>query len=137
MNGWHKMKRHDDFLKPIVPKKYGVGIVVKNCTSQILHALEPWCDQIFVDMDYDYYIESEQKNTKFNMKDRVYGIHSQVNTNVEVRVDGNRFANSEFGYIQKLSEIISDSGEIGTFNLGTLEVSIKNMETYENNLITN
>jgi|TARA_B100000073_G_scaffold244563_1_gene205158 glycosyltransferase involved in cell wall biosynthesis len=134
---WGHFVKHDDFLKPIVPKKYGVGIVVKNCTSQILHALEPWCDQIFVDMDYDYYIESEQKNTKFNMKDRVYGIHSQVNTNVEVRVDGNRFANSEFGYIQKLSEIISDSGEIGTFNLGTLEVSIKNMETYENNLITN
>jgi len=134
---WGHFVKHDKFLKPIVPKKYGVGIVVKNCTSQILHALEPWCDQIFVDMDYDYYIESEQKNTKFDMKERVYGIHSQVNNNVEIRVDGSRFANSEFGYIQKLSEIISDSGDIGTFNLGTLEVSIKNMETYENNLITN
>mgnify|MGYP003134950204 CR=1 FL=1 len=134
---WGHFVKHDEYLKPQVPPKYGVGIVIKNCRNEILQAIEPWCDRIYTDSDSEQYILSEQENTKFNLRDRCFSIHAEVNDNIQVRIDGNTLMSSDFGYIQKLSEIISDSGEIGTFNLGNLEITINNMETYENNLITN
>ena len=41
----------------------------------------------------------------------------------------------DFQYIQQLSEIIKDSGEIGNFNLGNLNIEIIKLNTYENSLI--
>jgi hypothetical protein len=40
-----------------------------------------------------------------------------------------------FNIIQNLSEIITDSGEIGEFELDILKIKIKNLQTYEKGLI--
>ena len=50
-------------------------------------------------------------------------------------MNGNTFNQVDYQYIQQLSEIISDSGELGTFNLGNLEISIKSIKSYEKDLI--
>ena len=38
-------------------------------------------------------------------------------------------------YIQQLSEIIADSGEEGSFQLGNLTITINSLKTYEKELI--
>ena len=38
-------------------------------------------------------------------------------------------------YIQQLSEIIADSGEEGSFDLGNLYITINSLQTYEKDLI--
>ena len=38
-------------------------------------------------------------------------------------------------YIQQLSEILLDSGEVGAFDLGNLHVTINSLNTYEKDLI--
>ena len=52
-----------------------------------------------------------------------------------VEVNGNLFNQQDFQYIQQLSAIIQDSGEIGTFDLGNLKITINSLNTYEKDLI--
>ena len=50
-------------------------------------------------------------------------------------VDGNTFSQQDCQTIQQLSAIIQDSGEIGTFELGNLKITINNLNSYEKDLI--
>ena len=71
---WGHFVKHDEMLKPIVPHKYDIGIVVENyCDYTLLKALEPWCNNIFVpDGAYiQEYIKEEQPKTKFPLRRKV------------------------------------------------------------------
>ena len=57
----------------------------------------------------------------------------EVTHNVEI--NGNLFNQQDLEYIFQLSEIIQDSGEIGTFNLGNLKITINSLNSYEKDLI--
>lgn len=52
-----------------------------------------------------------------------------------VEVDGNNFTQQDFQLITQLNDIIKDSGDIGTFKIGNLEVSINSLEEYQKDLI--
>lgn len=134
---WGTFPGHDQFLKPIVMPKYDIGIVIKNCTNDQLELLEPWCTNIYTDADISKYFELEQYKTNLNLKDRCCNIHSTKNNNIEVRINGNIFNNQDFEYIRNLSQIFNDNGEIGTFELGNLEIIINSLESYEKELIIN
>ena len=56
-------------------------------------------------------------------------------TDIVVEVDGNRFTNDDFNFIQNLNAIVKDSGEIGEFELGNLKIIINSLEEYQNELI--
>ena len=57
------------------------------------------------------------------------------NNEILVTIDGNTFNQQDFGYIQQLSEIIANSGEIGSFELGNLHIDVIQINTYEKELI--
>jgi hypothetical protein len=40
-------------MKPIIPPKYNIAFVVKHCNLQMLEALEPWCDRIYVNERFE------------------------------------------------------------------------------------
>jgi len=52
-----------------------------------------------------------------------------------VEVDGNTFTQQDFQIIQKLNDIIKDSGEIGKFELGNLKITINSLNEHQNELI--
>jgi GT2 family glycosyltransferase len=52
-----------------------------------------------------------------------------------VEVDGGTFNQQDFQIIQQLPAIIQDSGEVGSFELGNLKITINSLNTYEQNLI--
>ena len=52
-----------------------------------------------------------------------------------VEIDGNRFDNEDFRHIQNLNDIVKGSGEIGSFILGNLKITINAMNEYQNDLI--
>jgi hypothetical protein len=52
-----------------------------------------------------------------------------------VEVDGNSFTQQDFITIQQLNDIIKESGEIGSFELGNLKITINSMDEYQNTLI--
>jgi hypothetical protein len=54
---------------------------------------------------------------------------------IVVKINKNTFTQQDFDLIQILPAIIQDSGALGTFKLGNLEITINHLETYEKNLI--
>lgn len=135
---WGTLPMNTMFMEPIIQPKYNIGFVVKNCYDQLLLNLEPFCDRIYSDNEgYIKYVEIEQNNTTMDMSKRVLSIHADVVDNIEIRIDGSKFNNDDFTYIRQLPQILSDSGEIGSFGLGNLEININSLETFENNLIIN
>lgn len=52
-----------------------------------------------------------------------------------IEIDGNNFNQQDFELIQKLNDIIKDSGQIGEFELGNLKITINSLKTYEKDLI--
>jgi len=123
--------------------KYNVAFIVRNCNLQMLELLEPWCDRIYIENSVraisTEYINKEQPNTNFNLFKRVLTIElndPQSENDIVVEIDIHRLTNQDFAYIQQLSEIIADSAETGTFELGNLLINIYSTERYEKNLVT-
>lgn len=133
---WGHFVKHDSYLNPIIPHKYDIGFVIKNCTSNLLYNLEPWCDAIFPDLDrhiVDRYIEFEQINTKFDLKKK---FESKRLSDIIIQIDGDKLTENDWSNIQNLSEIITDSCEgPGDYTLGNLHLNIRELTHYENNLI--
>ena len=142
---WGHYCKHDALMKPIVPPKYNIGISIDNSNMQLLGMLEPWCDKIYVNNNFQEYIELEQPKTSFNLKEKINAIgnlndytnNGFLPTDIFIKINGNTFNNQDYSIIQQISEIIQDSGEIGEFELGNLKITVNKLETYENNLIIN
>jgi len=132
---WGHFVMHDRLMKPVVPNKYNVGIRITNATPELLKTLEPWCDDIFVDIDIEAYIEAEQVNTVIDLRERVHTTKQLVLNDIVVETDGSKFNNNDFNIIQKFSQILDDSGKVGEFELGNLFIRINKLETYTKELI--
>jgi len=130
---------HSPTLVPIVPPKYDIGFIVKNCNSQLLTALEPWCSTIYIDDDMDvlttHYIDKEQKNTDYLLKYKIRPFDNEKMNEILVEIDGHTFNQSDFVNIQRLSQIIESSGEIGKFELENLSIEIIQINEYTKDLI--
>ncbi len=103
---WGTTVQHDPFMKPIIPPVYKKGVIINNTNPRLTEALEPW----------------------FNDDGLAY-------QDIIVEVDGNTFTQQDFQIIQKLNDIIKDSGEIGKFELGNLKITINSLKEYQNELI--
>jgi len=143
---WGHYCKHDELMKPIIPAKYDIGFIVKNCNDQLLEALEPWCSTIYVDCDYDSYIKREQINTHYDLLDRIKEIDSQYTSNANdiiVQIDSKQFSNNDFRIIQTLPEILANDDQLQEmimiepthFQIENLRVTIHSLETYEKELI--
>jgi glycosyltransferase involved in cell wall biosynthesis len=136
---WGHFVKHDSLMKPIVPPKYNVIFKISNCDSSHLFHLEPWCSVLYCDIPQwgiDSYLKDEQPNTKINLSKRVRFISDILDQGIIIEIDGKTFNwNQDFQYIQSISEIIQDSGEMGEFQLGNLYITINDLTTYEKELI--
>jgi len=132
---WGSNVQHTPLMEPIVSHKYDIGFIIKNCNQQLLETLEPWCSIIYVDCDYKQYIKQEQPNTKFDLSERIKPYHNEKQNYILVEFDAFKFGVNQFNIIQNLSDIISESGEIGEFELDCFKITIVNLKTFEENLI--
>ena len=136
---WGHYCKHDSLLKPIIPPKYDIGIILDNNSADLLYALEPWCSNIYCGVGIDLrqnYITKEQPNTSFDLTKRVLPFSNEKNNEILITI-GNTFTQNDFNYIQQLSEILEDSGEPAFHGeLGNITVEIfEKMNTYEKELI--
>ena len=139
---WGSWIKNDEFQHPIITPKYQIGIQVTNCTSAILELIEPYCTHIYIEDEMQvltsHYTDSEQSKTKFDLSKRI--MTTEYNNphdydDIVVEIDAKRMTNDDAAYIFMLAEIIQSSGEVGTFRLGNLKITIHQIETYEKNLI--
>jgi len=135
---WGHFVKHDALMKPIIPSKYDIGFVVKNCTYELLYELEPWCSTIYVDDKQQIirgYVLNNQLDTKFYLEDRVKSIQMDKNNDILVKFDGREMTPEQFNYITQLPEIVNDSGSAGEMELGIFKIKINKLKTYEKELI--
>ena len=135
---WGHFVMHDQLMKPIVPPKYNIGLVIDNCNLNLLTTLEPWADKVAVNKEssfiIDQYITSEQVNTIIDLSKRVE-IGNTINTDIYINIDGNTFDNSDYELIAQMSSILKESGEEGVFELGNLKITVVKLNTYTDKLI--
>ena len=122
-------------MKPIIPHKYDIGFIVKNCDMNILTGLEPWCSNVYVNPDLiKSYIDIEQPNTTMDLYDRIKPYENEKNNEILIRIDAKTLDPEDFQMLQILPEVIAESGEVGEFELGNMNIHIININTYENKL---
>jgi glycosyltransferase involved in cell wall biosynthesis len=134
---WGHFVKHDDFMKPIIPPKYDIGIIINNCKLNLIQVLEPFCSNIYVDNDRLKYITLEQPNTIMDLSQRVLPIDNEKNNEILITINGHKFTQHDFNSIQQMSMILADSGEPAFHGeLGNITVEIfEEMNTYEKDLI--
>jgi glycosyltransferase involved in cell wall biosynthesis len=139
---WGSWIKNDEYQYPIIPHKYNIAFVVKNINLQLMEVLEPWCDRLYVNeqckLEVESYIAKEQPNTKYDLYKRIVYIENNYpegENDIVVTFDVKKFTNQSYNIIQNLSEIITESGEVGTFELDCFEIMINNLQTYEKDLI--
>jgi glycosyltransferase involved in cell wall biosynthesis len=139
---WGSWIKNDEYQHPITSPKYNVAFVAKNADIQIVEMLEPWCDRLYIEDEMEviksHYIENEQPNTKYDLNKRILNInhnYPEGENDIVVVFDARRFNQGHYNIIQNLSDIITESGEVGTFELDCFEIIINNTNTYEKDLI--
>jgi len=145
---WGHFCKHDTLMKPIVPPKYNIGFILKNCTPQLLETLEPWCSTIYVDEGntptiIKNYINLEQPNTSFDLQEKIKPYDNKKQNDILVTIDGSKFTQQDFQIIQQLSEILANDKQLHEdffveptqFTIENLQITITNLNTYEKDLI--
>lgn len=132
---WGEWIQNDSYQYPIINPKYDKGLIIKNCTDQLLAMLEPWFDTIYVDEGnipslIDNYITLESSNTVIDLYQKLKPFDNEKQNNILVSIDAQQFTQQDFIYINQLPAIIQDSGEIGEFELGNLKISVISMQEY-------
>jgi hypothetical protein len=84
------------------------------------------------------YIETEQKNTSFDLSKRVFciGYNDPIGENdIVIEFDATQLTQQNFQLLQQLPDIIKESGEVGKFELDIFTITIVSLIEYQNNLI--
>ena len=147
---WGHFVKHDEYLKPIIPSKYDVGIILKNGNLDLLKVLEPWCSSVYCDEQFvvgrvSDYVEMEDTSYDLYEKIKPHPIHQPEN-GILVEIDGNNFTQQDFEHITKLPEIIDNEhnrleqelihhSDDPEFELGNLYITITSLKTTEEDLI--
>ena len=132
---WGYIYKFDENHRPILSSKYNIGFIIKNCNTQLLEILEPWCSTIYVDCNYKHYIEKEQPNTLLDLQDRIKPYDNEKQNEILISFDGSQLNQNNFHLLQQLPDIIKDSGEIGSFQLDIFKVDIIQIKEYQDTLI--
>ena len=125
-------KKNGDIL---IPNKFDVGFVVNDCNYKILHLLEPWCSHIYINDQpiISKYIEEEQKNTLYDLSNKVCLNEKIFTNNVLVNFDATLLNNKErVIFLQSLSRYLSNNRKIGEILNDIFILNIKSLRSIEN-----
>jgi len=137
---WGTMVQHDHHMKPIVSPVYSIGFeLTKPAPVDMIRLLEPWCQYMVVPAREELlqYIEEEQPNTDYQLDKK---LHTDIPKNpiydIKVVFDPTKFNQQSFNILQKLPDIIKDSGSEGErFELDIFDIWIEQMvEHQEDNI---
>ena len=137
---WGTPVQHDKIMKPMVSPVYSIGYELTEAADvAMLRALEPWCSYLVspgAEEIYEY-IEEEQPNTDYKLIEKMHqDIPNTPIYDIKVRFNPWNLSQQGFEILQKLPDIIKDSGSEGDrFELDIFDIWIEQMiEHQENNI---
>ena len=125
---WGDWIQNDEYQYPIINPKYNKGIVLYRGKPILLGTLEPWCDNLYVDMKQaiiDAYIEKEQPKTVVDLSKKIHTIDAEATNDIMIYIDGSKFSSTDGQYVQQLAAILNQNKpEEGRFKIGNVEIEI-------------
>jgi len=127
---WHTNVLHDDNMLPIVPNRYKTSFVIHNCPTHLLEILEPWCDDMYVDCDYQSYIINEQKESMFDLSNKIHNIGDEMKGDIHIMFDGHKITTDHYNkFIINIPFIIQQTDSLGSFQWDIFQLHILSLQT--------
>jgi glycosyltransferase involved in cell wall biosynthesis len=134
---WGSWIKNDEYHHPILIPKYDIGIVLGS-NYKLIEYLEPWASSLYVNNVLhelvQSYMATEQPNTPINLSEKISNYTNDIKNDITIYIDDN-FNQFDFNNLQLISQIIWDTNELGTFQLGNLKITINSLDSYELDLI--
>jgi GT2 family glycosyltransferase len=124
---WGSWIENDEYQRPILKPRYDIGIVVENCTPNLLLSLEPWFNNIYVDQSIIAdYIEYEQPKTDLILEARVRPIEEPKQNDILIYFDAKD--NVDLNIVPNIQVIIRESVDaVGTYEYNGLKIDVLQM----------
>lgn len=90
-------------------RRFDIGAIVMNGEAQEMIKIEPYVAKVYTDSNIENYIENEQKNTLYNLKNKFRSINQMEYHDVIITLDMGRMKVSDYENIKKLSEILEEN----------------------------
>lgn len=136
---WGHFVRHDDLMLPLVPPKYDIGIRLPNHNIQVLHAVEPFGSNVYVNLSekkVEEYISNEKSAWDFTNK--FSPLVDDPPNDIVITIDGTAFTGNDYNNLWFISDIIADSGVPMThMTLGNMLIHIKKLSPIDPQNIIN
>lgn len=127
---WHCNVLHDELMMPIVPKRFDTAFVMQNCNERLLSALEPWCDYVYVDCQYDNYVKSEQSQSLLDISNKVNSVENLRDHQLVVSFDCSKLnENLYVEFIQKLPFIVEEANSVGEFEYSIFNIKVNHLNS--------
>lgn len=121
---------------------YDVGIVIVNCTYEVLEMMEPWGVCIYTDCDASKYIIDEQPKTAIDLGLRIRQLSDIKDHDVVVRIDSKKLNGRSLRKLSRLDKLINREilGQSNFFRkllpgLKGVKIVVHKAEHYEHQLI--
>ena len=133
---WGQFVEHDQLLMPIVTPKFNIGCCITNCTPAMVFDLEPWFDNLYVDIEFEDYVKVEKSNTLFDLSKRVYDIGTEPVNDIVIKIDATEMTETTLQYLQQLPKIFEQQlNEPGKYKIDCLDIEVKKLTQYQEELI--
>ena len=124
---WGSWIENDEYQLPILKPRYDIGLVVENCTLDLLNSLEPWFNNIYVDQSIIAdYIKHEQPKTDLLLEARVLSIEEPKQNDILIYFDAKE--NVDLNIVPNIQVIIRESVDaVGTYEYEGFKIDVLQM----------
>ena len=124
---WGSWIENDEYQLPILKPRYDIGLVVENCTLDLLNSLEPWFNNIYVDQSIIAdYIKHEQPKTDLLLEARVLSIEEPKQNDILIYFDAKE--NVGLNIVPNIQVIIRESVDaVGTYEYEGFKIDVLQM----------
>ena len=124
---WGSWIENDEYQLPILKPRYDIGLVVENCTLDLLNSLEPWFNNIYVDQSIIAdYIKYEQPKTDLLLEARVLSIEEPKQNDILIYFDAKE--NVDLNIVPNIQVIIRESVDaVGTYEYEGFKIDVLQM----------
>jgi glycosyltransferase involved in cell wall biosynthesis len=124
---WGSWIENDEYQLPILKPRYDIGLVVENCTLDLLNSLEPWFNNVYVDQSIIAdYIKHEQPKTDLRLEARVLSIEEPKQNDILIYFDAKE--NVDLNIVPNIQVIIRESVDaVGTYEYEGFKIDVLQM----------
>jgi glycosyltransferase involved in cell wall biosynthesis len=133
---WGNWIANDEYSHPIIKNKYNIGFIIRNCNINTLMGLEPWCSTLYSDFpNLNHCIETIQSTTLYDISEKIKSINEEKCNDIVIEFDATQLNQERYNFLTiQLSEILTDSAELGELEYDIFKISVKSLKTHQSDL---